>query len=359
MLLNGWGAPAVLHLDDDSGESRWLGEVAAALVADDGTLYVAGREGVLSVHRPPRDGTALVTEFRRPITFPTDDRDRVRGLTADRAGRGWVLLGSDMVPIRLADATVHPLADALQRIVRPKDGDDPPGAAPSYGRWIGAVAVVDGDELLISNSPSPPFRDGVGNGLLHRVRTDGGRELLAGRTIKPNDPVRRAADLPIGEEVPATEINLDLITTIQPLPGGGLLLVCPPPRSPVSLRPLETATFLLLRDGRISRLPVDDIVTGWTEPQIHTTVAADGRVLVNARIFDDTRHQAAFLLDPVTGHRTWVGRGIEINSSYGTTVLIADGTELLTLASPALFPDEHDRYSGMIRVVRHPLPSRT
>jgi hypothetical protein len=137
-----------------------------------------------------------------------------------------------------------------------------------------------------------------------------------------------------------------------------VLLVCPPPRSPVSLRPLETVTFLLLRDGRISRLPVDDIVTGWTEPQIHTTVAADGRVLVNARIFDDTGHQAAFLLDPVTGNRLWVGRGIEIDTSNGTTVLIADGTDVVTLASPGMFPDDRRRHNGMVRVIRQRLPQR-
>jgi hypothetical protein len=105
-------------------------------------------------------------------------------------------------------------------------------------------------------------------------------------------------------------------------------------------------------------LPVSDIVTGWTEPLIHTTVAADGRVLVNARLHDDIRHQVAFLLDPVTGDRLWVGRGIEIDTSHGTTVLVADGTDLVTLAGPGMFPDDRSRHHGMVRVVRQPLPSR-
>ena len=326
--------------------------VGAAGVDRDGTVVLTGQNRALTI--PPGDSsdTEAGEAFEAPSELSSDDDPR--GVSVDKSRTAWVLVGSALVPVRAKDGELYPTWRSLVAIGERNPGTVIPGAEPRLARTTTAVAVLDDTTVVVASRPDLGSTRARANVTVHTLDAEGHGKLLAGRawTGSPDRP-RPAAELPPGENVRATDVDLDEVVALQPLADGHLMIV--------TAVPTETShgrlTFFHCDGTNLRRMETPEAFVGVGSPAVSSSLTAGGRVVVNVSTSSgDQPAPAALSLDPKNDASSVIERSAATLGGYGTLLVAdADGDELLAVTPPGLDPDDDDNDVN-VRITSTPAP---
>jgi hypothetical protein len=358
-VLAGLALVALLGACGD-GDARYAGApddglgvdwyVAAAAVDQDGTVVVAGRSGVNLI--PAGDaGERPIKRFALPSGVAGGATD-LHGLSSDVAGNAWVLVGPQLVPVRISGGTVHAATPGLTAVHDAAAAV--PGVTGTDPRDVSAVGVIDDGTLLVGSRG----RDG-GPVLLHRLVAGGAATVVAGRGAPAEGQKRFAADEPPNRAVPAVAVDLDPVVAAVALRNGDTLLATTFRDTGLPEDYPNRLTLFVLHGDTIRRLPVDELFVGPTLPAAIVSVPRDGTAVVEARLRtgDAEPRPAVLSLDLASGRTTVVSRDLLRSGDEGIQVMVAGrGDDRLTVVTPRGGDAEDDDNVDAVRITTADLP---
>ena len=329
--------------------------VGAAGVDADGAIVLTGENRALTIPPGESSDVAAGKSFEAPSELSSDGDPR--GVSVDKSRAAWVLAGSTLVPVRAKDGELHPTWESLVAIGERNPGTVVPGAQPRLARTTTAVAVVDERTVVVASRPDLGSTTARVNVTVHMLDAGGHVKLLAGRawTGSP-DRSRPASELPPGQNVRATDVDLDEVVALQPLADGHLLIVTSVPTGTSHGR----LAFFHCDLTNVRRLRTPETYVGVGNPGVSSSLTADGRVVVNLSTGKGSKPEPAVLsLDPKTDTSAVIERSPATLDGYGTLMVAdADGRGLVAVTPPGLDPDDDDNDAN-VRITSTPTPGAT
>jgi hypothetical protein len=347
---------------DVDGDARYVRSpigtgwgVGAAGVDADGTIVLTGENRALTIPPGESSDVAAGKSFEGRSELSSDDDPR--GVSVDKSRAAWVLAGSALVPVRAKDGELHPTWESLVAIGERNPGTVVPGAEPRLARTTTAVAVVDERTVVVASRPDLGSTTARVNVAVHTLDAGGQGKLLAGRAwTRSKDRARPASEIPPGENVRATDLDLDEVVALQPLADGHLLIV--------TSVPTETShgrlTFFHCDGTNLRRLRTPETCVGVGNPGVSSSLIADGRVVINPSTGKGSKPGPAVLsVDPKTDANAVIERSAATLDGYGTLLVAdADGHGLVAVTPPGLDPDDDDNDVN-VRITSTPTPGGT
>jgi hypothetical protein len=326
--------------------------VGAAGVDRDGTVVLTGENRALTIPPGESSDDAAGKSFEAPSELSSDSDPR--GVSVDKSRTAWVLVGSTLVPVGAKDGELHPTWESLVAIGERNPGTVVPGAESRLARATTAVAVVDDKSVVVASRPDLGSTTARANVTVHTLDAGGQGKLLAGRAwTGSEDRPRPASELPPGENVRATAVDLDDVVALQPLADGHLMIV--------TSVPTETShgrlAFFHCDGTNVRRLETPEAHVGVGNPGVSSSLTADGRVVVNLSTGNGSKPEPAVLsIDPATDASAVIERSTATLDGYGTLLVAdADGHGLVAVTPPGGDPDDDDNDVN-VRITSTPTP---
>jgi hypothetical protein len=347
---------------------EYLGGVRFAAVSTDGTVYAADVLALYTIPAKPEPNITVSPTVPAAIRA-VDDTPHVRGLARDLGGTVWMTAEQTGQSGQTVTTTVsgrdaglvHQATGSVNRLASLREAAVPALPPHRVARPISSVAVPDAGSMLVATSQFGLSDNGdVADAIVWRVDAQGAT-AAAGRVTptKIQRPgagprylglLRRPAqDLPAGESVPATSVDLQQVDAMLPLAPRRTLLVTrgQKPKDETDVGRAPERLFLFLLDGdRLSRIEAPNLADDVDLPLL--SPLAGGRALLVSGWVEANGEVSS-------GRRTWsvVDPAARTVHRFGQDpgIAVGDGSRSYTAVSPTRV-GEGDR-----NLVRHlPIP---